>query len=115
MPQKRAPRTRLMEVLAIFERAPRPLSARDLSQMMDVGDVTARQYLCRLRSHGCVRFVGGSNRGGRYFERVPGSSPPQDARPLNIAKVRTLRAASRPQAAGAGALDGLRRTLKNAL
>ena len=117
MPAKlrtRPARTRLMEVLAIFDRSRRPLSATDLSQMLNVPDTTARQYLCRLRSHECVRFVYGSFRTGRYFERVPGAAPPSDSRPFTSPE-NARRAASRPPAPDLGLLDHARRALKKAL
>lgn len=70
----------MSEAWRIFRTMPRPVSLRDIADRTGMREKEAGKCICRLKAAGCIEFVHGSARGGRYYTPLPGKIPPQDMR-----------------------------------
>lgn len=90
------------EALRVFDYLGRPADYRDIFVRTHMSENEAQRCICRLLKAGCIRFVGGSARTGRRYERVPGVPLPADRRgsaeesKKALERARLRRMASRP-------------------
>ena len=57
----------------VFRNMPRPVDYKDIADRTGMDDNVAQHCICRLVKAGCIRFVRGSARTGRYYEAIPGA------------------------------------------